>query len=228
MQAWSNLLKAEMAKRNVNQSELSVIIKKPTSTISHWLAGSRVPPISEIIEVLKSLGITKFSLNSDSSITVTNQLRQRAGYLVEVLKICAKEEENGEQGQMHVVDADHIDAIKSIEYSDEKAHQIFGTLPHDRVKILTVSSDSMAGTIEAGDLVFIDSSKTRYDGDGIYIFLFQNTLFVKRLQRVVDKLLVISDNDRYITWEVEENKMNQIIILGKVMLSQTHKLKRHS
>lgn len=226
MQAWANLLKSEMRKRDINQSELSVIIKKPASTVSHWLAGSRIPPVDDMIKVLQLLDIAEFTINADSSVKAKKYLRKRTGYLVELLKIC--EVHDNDNDKIQVVGTDHADSIRAIEFSDEKAHQIFGGLPSDRVKILTVNNDSMSGTIETGDLVFIDSSKTQYDGDGIYIFLFQNTLFIKRLQKVIDKFLVISDNDCYETWEINKNNINQINILGKVMLSQTHKLNKHS
>jgi len=222
MQAWSTLLKTEMYKRNINQLELSVLIKKPASTISHWVSGSRVPPATEMVEVLKHLNINELTITADSEIKVASTvLPKNDSYTVEILDIQVS------AGHGVLVDTESIDSVRSIEYSHAKAHQIFGSIPSSDIKILTVKGDSMSGTLEAGDLVFVDISKGSYDGDGIYVFVFGGTLFVKRLQKVKDRILVISDNKHYSQWEVLSNEMDQIYIQGKVLLSQTHKLNRY-
>lgn len=224
MKAWSKLLKIEMNKREINQVELSSIIKKPASTVSHWISGTRVPPATEMVDVLKSLDIDEFTITANGDIKIDSEQTSNTkpkGYLVEVLNVQAS------AGAGSLVDTESIDSVRAIEYSNEKAHQIFGSLPANNVKILTVKGDSMSGTIEAGDLVFVDVSKSHYDGDGIYIFVYGDTLFVKRLQRVKDRLLVISDNKHYAQWEIFDSEMDQFFIQGKVLLSQTHKLNRY-
>ncbi|WP_294609706.1 helix-turn-helix transcriptional regulator [uncultured Gilliamella sp.] len=223
MKAWSNLLKIEMNKREINQVELSTLIKKPASTVSHWISGTRVPPAIEMIEVLKNLDISEFTITSTGDIKTDKEPtpNQVKGFLVEVLNVQVS------AGAGTLVDTESIDSVRAIEYSNERAHQIFGSLPANNVKILTVRGDSMSGTIEAGDLVFVDVSKSYYDGDGIYIFVYGDTLFVKRLQRVKDRLLVISDNKHYSQWEISDGEMDQFFIQGKVLLSQTHKFNRY-
>lgn len=62
------------------------------------------------------------------------------------------------------------------------------------IRIINVRGDSMSGTIEPGDLLFVDITVKSFDGDGIYAFLYDDTAHVKRLQMMKDKLLVISDN----------------------------------
>jgi phage repressor protein C with HTH and peptisase S24 domain len=221
MQAWSNLLKAEMYKRDINQLELSLVIKKPASTVSHWLSGSRVPPVAEMVEIIKLLNIKQLTITATGKLkTEATSPREERGYTVEVLNISAS------AGTGVLIDTESIDAVRSIEYSNEKAHQIFGNLPANNIKILTVKGDSMAETLEAGDLVFVDISKSYYDGDGIYVFVYGETLFVKRLQRIKDRLRIISDNKYYEPWEIFDNEMDQLFIQGKVLLSQTHKLNR--
>lgn len=219
MQAWSNLLKTEMYKRDINQLELSLLIKKPTSTVSHWISGSRIPPAAEMVEVLRLLNIKELTITATGELKTgaTPHLEEK-GYTVEVLNVSVS------AGTGVLIDTGSVDAVRSIEYSNEKAHQIFGNVPANNVKILTVKGDSMANTLEAGDLVFVDISKNYYDGDGIYVFVYGENLFVKRLQRVKDKLRVISDNKHYEVWEILSDEMDQLFIQGKVLLSQTHKL----
>lgn len=53
------------------------------------------------------------------------------------------------------------------------------------------------GRLSQSDLLFVDISVNSFDGDGIYAFLYDETAHVKRLQKMKDKLLVISDNKSY-------------------------------
>jgi phage repressor protein C with HTH and peptisase S24 domain len=86
-----------------------------------------------------------------------------------------------------------IDVIRSIEYNNERALAMFGGRTADHVKVINVRGDSMAETIEPV-IFFVDISIHEFDGDGIYVFGFDDKIYVKRLQMIPDKLLVISDN----------------------------------
>ncbi len=66
----------------------------------------------------------------------------------------------------------------------------------------------MCPTIEPGDLIFVDASINQFDGDGIYVFGFDDKIYVKRLQMIPDKLLVISDNQIYREWGIMQPKTN--------------------
>lgn len=96
------------------------------------------------------------------------------------------------------------------------------------VKMVNVGGDSMSGTIEPGDLVFVDISVNKFDSDGIYVFGFDGKVHIKRLQMIPDKLLVISDNTRYRDWFIDEANEHRFYIFGKVMISQSQAFKRHA
>lgn len=125
------------------------------------------------------------------------------------------------------VGSDIIDVIRSIEYNAEHAKNFFGGKPEAAVKMVNVRGDSMSGTIEPGDLVFVDVSVTQFDGDGIYVFGFDGKIHIKRLQIVPDKIVVISDNTRYRDWFIDESNEQRFRIFGKVMISQSQSFKRH-
>mgnify|MGYP000852079495 CR=1 FL=1 len=59
------------------------------------------------------------------------------------------------------------------------------------IKIITARGDSMKGTIENGDVMFVDESITYFSGEGIYVIWYADGLKAKRLQTSVDGSLKI-------------------------------------
>lgn len=85
------------------------------------------------------------------------------------------------------------------------------------IEAINVTGDSMEPTLNNGNIIFIDRTKNDTSKDGIYAFINENGLFVKRIQKRVDGSLdVISDNKEYPMQIVNKN---DITILGKVVSS---------
>lgn len=121
-----------------------------------------------------------------------------------------------------------VEVLRSVEYSPEDARLMFDGRKQEQVRIINVRGDSMSGTIEPGDLLFVDISVNNFDGDGIYAFLYDDTAHVKRLQKMKDKLLVISDNKSYTPWDpIERDEMNRVFVFGKVIGSMPQTYRKH-
>jgi len=85
------------------------------------------------------------------------------------------------------------------------------------IEAINVTGDSMEPTLNNGNIIFIDKTKQNVNKDGIYAFINENGLFVKRIQRRVDGGLdVISDNKEYPMQIVHKDGIN---VLGKVVSS---------
>lgn len=85
------------------------------------------------------------------------------------------------------------------------------------IQVITAHGDSMQGTIEDGDVLFVDTAVRSFEGDGIYLLYFADGLKAKRLQASVGGgLLVISDNPRYRTETVEGERLDDLTICGRV------------
>lgn len=141
-------------------------------------------------------------------------------YRVDVLDVKAS------AGPGTLVTSDFIETIRAIEYTTEQARVLFGNRPATHVKVITVNGDSMDGTISPGDQIFVDTSVTHFDGDGVYVFVFGKTLHVKRLQMQRDRLAVISDNPIYEKWYVEPEDEDAFYVMAKVLLRQSIDYKR--
>ena len=85
------------------------------------------------------------------------------------------------------------------------------------IEAINVTGDSMEPTLNNGNIIFIDKTKQDVAKDGIYAFVNENGLFVKRMQRRIDGSLdIISDNKEY---PMQIAKKTEINILGKVVSS---------
>jgi hypothetical protein len=85
------------------------------------------------------------------------------------------------------------------------------------IEAINVTGDSMEPTLNNGNIIFIDKTKQDVAKDGIYAFINENGLFVKRIQRRIDGGLdIISDNKEYPLQIVNKNGID---ILGKVVSS---------
>lgn len=156
-----------------------------------------------------------------NSINVTVPDEDKNVFRVEVLDVSAS------AGSGHIQGSDIIDVIHAIEYSNDKALSMFGGRSPTGVKVINVRGDSMASTIEPGDLIFVDINVTQFDGDGIYVFGFDEKIYVKRLQMIPDQLLVISDNTKYREWSIDKGNEHRFYVYGKVLISQSQAFKRH-
>ena len=127
-----------------------------------------------------------------------------------------------------VINQEFVEILHSVEYAPAEARHMFDGRKAESIRIINVRGDSMSGTIEPGDLLFVDISVKSFDGDGIYAFLYDDTAHVKRLQKMKDKLLVISDNKSYAPWDpIEKEEMNRVLVFGKVIGSMPQTYRKH-
>ncbi|SCC65561.1 Phage repressor protein C, contains Cro/C1-type HTH and peptisase s24 domains [Kosakonia oryziphila] len=159
-------------------------------------------------------------MREDTSSPVESTAKTPDIYRVDVLDVSAS------AGPGTMLASDFIETIRAIEYTPEKGMSLFGSVPPSAVKVITVRGDSMEGTIDPGDEIFVNIDIRFFDGDGIYVFVFGNTLHVKRLQMHKDKLLVLSDNQRYKEWYIDEEDQDRFHIMAKVLIKQTIAYKR--
>jgi phage repressor protein C with HTH and peptisase S24 domain len=87
----------------------------------------------------------------------------------------------------------------------------------DNLKLISGRGDSMAPTIRSGDAVLVDSGVTTVEDDAIYFFLMRGKLQIKRIQRGLDGLTIISDNTQYPAIDVPGDRESDITILAQII-----------
>lgn len=81
---------------------------------------------------------------------------------------------------------------------------------------MPVTGDSMEPTLRNGSFVFVDTSHTVPSPEDIYALDYGDGLMIKRVKMVprTDRILIISDNDRYGT---DELKRKDVRVYGRVV-----------
>ncbi|MEY0513142.1 XRE family transcriptional regulator [Providencia manganoxydans] len=214
---------AELVARYETQEEFARAIGKDKSYVSRMLyppskSGYKRIGDKMVLAIQDALGLPAGWMDG----IVESEIPQPSrSYKVEVLDVEAS------AGAGVVVLDEFIETITAIEYSDEEAKRLFGGRPDHTIKMITVRGDSMAETFEPRDQIFVDMTVNHFDGDGIYVFILNNQLYIKRLQMQYKRLAVISDNPKYETWYLEENNIDGMFIHAKVLVSQSIKYKYH-
>lgn len=84
------------------------------------------------------------------------------------------------------------------------------------LRMITGYGDSMEGTYNDGDLLFVDTGVHEVRIDAVYVFAVNDELYVKRLQRRPDgTLTVISDNKKYEPYTIDHR--DKMRVIGRVV-----------
>lgn len=225
-------LKQARQNAGFTQNELAKLVGVSQAAIQKIETG-KAATSTRLIEISKALNVDPEwlsvgtgdnptpQISSSVKIELADDVGTIERYRVEVLDIEAS------AGKGVIVIDDFIETITSIEYSVEEAKRLFGGRPAETIKMITVRGDSMAETFEPRDQIFVDMTVNHFDGDGIYVFILNNQLYIKRLQMQYKRLAVISDNPKYETWYLEESNIDGMFIHAKVLVSQSIKYKYH-
>ncbi|HDB9894038.1 TPA: helix-turn-helix transcriptional regulator [Escherichia coli] len=223
----SERLKEARLARGLTQKALGDLVGVSQAAIQKIETG-KANQTTKIVEIANALGVRAEWLSSgvgnmpDSTVQPIQTTVSHSKYFkIDVLDI----EVSAGPG---VINREFVEVLRSVEYSFDDARHMFDGRKAENIRIINVRGDSMSGTIEPGDLLFVDITVKSFDGDGIYAFLYDDTAHVKRLQMMKDKLLVISDNKSYSPWDpIEKDEMNRVFIFGKVIGSMPQTYRKH-
>lgn len=229
MKTFSDRLNAAMRMANISQGQLAEAVGISQPAVQKMTSG-KTAASGRVVQIAAFLGVRPEWLASgigemrqDGVVDEINKItisKNRSCYRVDVLDVQAS------AGPGVFVSSDFVEKIRAIEYTPDQARALFGGRKQDSVKMITVTGDSMEGTINPGDEIFVDVSVRRFDGDGVYVFAYGKTLHVKRLQMQKDRMAVISDNSRYEKWYLSETEEPELYVIAKVLLRQSIDYKR--
>jgi phage repressor protein C with HTH and peptisase S24 domain len=118
------------------------------------------------------------------------------------------------RGTVVLDDAD----VTPVRIGKEVIKDIWKVSSPEVLKLFKASGDSMENTIEDGNILLVDTSRTDYHNGGIYVLTINNDWFVKRLRlKINGDLEIISDNPKYEPEVLRPNTDIEINVVGRVI-----------
>lgn len=214
-----------MTDKGLSQAELARMTGLKQPSIFKIVSGQTLNP-KNILEIATALGVNAHWLKTgegepdSDSVRVVNMYEPEVANTirVEILDIEASAG-NGtfltrtEQG------------LLAQEFDLDFFRRQFGRTDAKNLKIIAVKGDSMAPTLESGDLLYVDVAENYFSADGLYVFTFDEHTFVKRLQKRGREMWAMSDNkEKYEPWQIHTD--DPIYIHGRVVFSLPMKMKK--
>ena len=87
----------------------------------------------------------------------------------------------------------------------------------EKMVLMDIFGNSMEPELKDGDTILIDGSQKDILAGSIYAVGIEDTIMVKRVERYPNKLILFSDNPAYAPISLQNEEMNRIRIIGKVI-----------
>ncbi|HEH9651824.1 XRE family transcriptional regulator [Pasteurella multocida] len=211
MQNLSVRLRKVLSEKRLSQQWLAEQVGISQQAIGKILNGGNT---TKILEIATALGVDAHWLKTgkgsrDTSLVVSEP---SAEYKVKVdhLSVAAIAGYNG------FSNADYPDVIRSIYFSEMGLLEIIGRRTSEGIYLINIPTDSMAPTINKGDIVFVDVNVNAYVGEGVYVFDLNGETYIKRLQRIPTGVIrALSDNPLYPPFDITEKLFNTAVVRGK-------------
>ncbi|MFC0989554.1 XRE family transcriptional regulator [Pasteurella multocida] len=199
-----------MEEKGISQAELArrIGIKQPS--VYKILSGETRNP-TKILEIATALGVDAHWLKTgegsrDTSLIVSEPNAEHK-VKVDHLSVSAIAGYNG------FSNADYPDIIRSIYFSETGLLEIIGRRSSEGIYLINIPTDSMAPTINKGDVGFVDVKINSYVGEGIYVFDLNGETYIKRLQRIPTGVIrAISDNPLYPPFDITEELFSTAVV----------------
>jgi hypothetical protein len=154
--------------------------------------------LSELRVLEKSYGVNLIGCSSSDSITLD---------YIRIAPSCGR-------GTVVLDEAD----VTPVRIGKEVIKDIWKVSTPEVLKLFKASGDSMETTIEDGNILLVDTSRTDYHNGGIYVLTINNDWFVKRLRlKINGDLEIISDNPKYEPEILKPNTDIEINVVGRVI-----------
>ncbi|MBP5857253.1 helix-turn-helix transcriptional regulator [Marivibrio halodurans] len=191
-----------------NREEAARVAGVAKSTLANWIAGLADPSFASLARLAKATDTSLDWLASGISQTPLVSAHD----VESVILPRVATELSGGPGSF--LDGSNI--VDQIGFSKKWLAERLGSVDVRNLCIVGVVGDSMEPTIHQGDDLMIDISVTSLLDNAIYAMRWDDALVVKRLQRLMDGLVIISDNSAYSDQTIDQKQMDRLHIVGRV------------
>jgi phage repressor protein C with HTH and peptisase S24 domain len=188
---------------------LATAVGVSDNAIYKWLSGRGQPSVANLVALARAGRVSVEWLATGEEIAKSAQAGSRAVEHGDFI-FMPRNRIRFSSGREGVLSSEQV--VDSIAFRAAWVKQALNTESRDLI-LIEVVGDSMAPTVEDGDLILANLAEPRFRQDGIYLLRHDSGLAVKRIQRRPDgKLLVRSDNPKY-----EAMVVASVSIIGRVI-----------
>ena len=95
---------------------------------------------------------------------------------------------------------------------------MYATAKNKLYSMINASGNSMSPTIDNGDKLIVEHwNGSQIQDNKIYVFCFNNEIFVKRLSKNLDEIIIKSDNPEYKVKTINGTTVNDLVLIGKIV-----------
>ena len=191
----AEIVKQELKDKGIKNAEFARTLGVLPQSVNNWLNRSGIPN-AKLSDVANAIGVSIDYLLTGDNKSNTNTVS------FELLNI----------KDYQASDLAKFDNIHDVFTVDRDWFvEVFKKQPTPSMKIVFANCESMQPTFKQGDFLLVDTASTTLN-DGVYIFEVDDQLFIKRLQIIPGKVLAISDNKKYESFDLPADA----VIIAKV------------
>ena len=210
MKKW-DWLKDLMQKNNINQQQAADALQWKKPRISELLGSKRDLPVNKVFLAARFFNLDLEELTKYNS-GFSDEIPHTSGDKLPILQ-------KNNYINIEITDSSPQKRNQPAKYLpiSEELLQYFGFAPAKALKLIIVSGDAMSPTLNDRDIAAVDTSITKPQNDGMYLFEISGELFIKRLRfnRFDETADIVSDNSFYPPITVSD--LDKLSCLGKVV-----------
>ena len=195
----------------MNQNEFANKIHKVTRTLQKYESGEIVPDYSIVQLIAKTFNVNPdWLLNGTGEMFIGENSQQEQP---DIISIPYYPEVSAAAGSGALVYDENT--VKHLQISSA----IINISTGDNVCLINATGNSMQPVIDDRDLLLVDLSQKLITDEGIYVIRLDTTLVVKRVQKILNGIILISDNPQYPPRELTADNFNEndAAVIGKVI-----------
>src|SRR5574344_268072 len=184
--------------RAINQSMIAECLGVTRQTISNRIKNNSELTVSEVSKIEKY-----FNINILNTTNYTNNDDIVVDFYPDIFASCG----NGRIVFSQEKEIIYIPKALLSRYSNNKQYSM-----------ICASGDSMSPYINSGDKLIIEHiNGSQIIDNKIYVFFYNDELFVKRLSKNIDEIIIKSDNPNYNSRTISGESINNLNIIGEIV-----------
>lgn len=196
----------------LNQTEFGKKIGITMRAVQKWENGESKPQNSTLKSLINTFNVNPdWLLNGTGEMFLDNTSRQQE--YSDIISIPYYPEVSAAAGSGALVYDENT--VKHLQISSA----IINISTGDNVCLINATGNSMQPVIDDKDLLLVDLSQKLITDEGIYVIRLDTTLVVKRVQKILNGIILISDNPQYPPREISADNFNEndAAVIGKVI-----------